>query len=51
VKDVRRLRATHLTAAPTLDTSRPVWVETDGEAAGVLPASFEMAPQALRLRL
>lgn len=50
VEAVRRLRATHLTAAPTLDTSRPVWVETDGEAAGVLPASFEMAPQALRLR-
>ena len=37
--------------ASPLDTSRPVWVETDGEAAGVLPASFEMAPQALRLRL
>jgi len=51
VEEARRLRATHLTAAPTLDTSRPVWVETDGEAAGVLPASFEMAPQALRLRL
>ena len=51
VADVRRLRAAHLTATPTLDTGRPVWVETDGEAAGVLPASFEMAPQALRLRL
>jgi diacylglycerol kinase family enzyme len=48
---MRRLRAAHLTAAPTLDTGRRVWVETDGEAVGVLPASFEMAPQALRLRL
>lgn len=48
---LRRLRATHLTAAPTLETSHPVWVETDGEAAGVLPASFETVPRALRLRL
>jgi diacylglycerol kinase family enzyme len=48
---LRRLRATHLTAAPTLDTSRPVWVETDGEAAGVLPATFEIVPRALRLRI
>jgi diacylglycerol kinase family enzyme len=48
---LRRLRATHLTAAPTLETSRPVWIETDGEAAGVLPATFEIVPRALRLRL
>lgn len=47
---LRRLRATHLTAAPTLDTSRPVWVETDGEATGVLPATFQIVPRALRLR-
>jgi diacylglycerol kinase (ATP) len=51
VPELRRLRAPRLAAAPTLETGRPVWVETDGEAVGVLPASFELLPQALRLRL
>jgi YegS/Rv2252/BmrU family lipid kinase len=49
--DVRLLRATRLTAAPTLDTDGPVWVETDGENAGVLPASFEIYPNAINLRV
>jgi len=47
----RRLRSARLTAAPTLDTSRAVAVETDGESAGVLPASFEIFPAALNLRV
>ena len=47
----RRLRSARLTAAPTLDTSGPVAVETDGESAGVLPASFEIYPGALNLRV
>jgi diacylglycerol kinase family enzyme len=47
----RRLRTTRLTAAPTLDTSRAVAVETDGESAGVLPATFEIYPGAVNLRI
>ncbi len=47
----RRLRSTRLTAAPTMETRRPVMVETDGEAAGMLPASFEILPNAIRIRL
>jgi diacylglycerol kinase family enzyme len=47
----RRLRAARLTAAPTLDTLAPVDVETDGESAGVLPATFEIYPAAINLRL
>ena len=47
----RRLRSTRLTAAPTLDTSGPVAVETDGESAGVLPATFEIHPGAVNLRV
>jgi len=46
----RLWRSSRLTAAPTLDTSRPVLVETDGEAVGQLPASFEIAPGAIRIR-
>lgn len=49
--ELRLLRSTRLTAAPIKETSRPVWVETDGEAVGILPASFEIAPRVLRLRL
>lgn len=47
----RRLRSARLTAAPTLDTARPVDVETDGESAGVLPATFEIFPAAINLRV
>jgi diacylglycerol kinase (ATP) len=47
----RRLRSARLTAAPTLDTGGPVAVETDGESAGVLPASFEVHVGALNLRV
>ncbi|HWA70214.1 MAG TPA: diacylglycerol kinase family protein [Rhizomicrobium sp.] len=46
----RLMRSARLTAAPTLDTSGRVAVETDGESAGVLPASFEILPAALNLR-
>jgi diacylglycerol kinase (ATP) len=47
----RRLRSLRLTAAPTLDTNGAVMVETDGESAGVLPATFEIYPAAINLRV
>lgn len=47
----RILRTTRLTAAPTVDTDRLVEVETDGESAGVLPATFEVLPGAINVRL
>ena len=46
----RTFRSARLTAAPTLDTQRAVDVETDGESAGVLPATFEIYPVAINLR-
>ena len=49
-KNARALRAARLTAAPTLDTRGAVDVETDGESAGVLPATFEIYPVAINLR-
>jgi diacylglycerol kinase family enzyme len=49
-KNARNLRAARLTAAPTLDTRGAVDVETDGESAGVLPATFEIYPVAINLR-
>ncbi len=48
---LRHWRSTRLTVAPTLDTGAPVFVETDGEAAGLLPATFEILPNAIRVRL
>jgi diacylglycerol kinase family enzyme len=48
---VRQMRAARLTAAPTLDTQGAVDVETDGESAGVLPATFEIYPAAINLRV
>lgn len=47
----RSLRIARLTAAPTLDTFSPVDVECDGEATGVLPATFEIVPAAINLRI
>jgi len=47
----RTLRATRLTAAPTVDTDGLVEVETDGQSAGVLPATFEVLPGAINIRL
>lgn len=47
----RRLRTARLMAAPTLDTDGPVPVETDGDYAGVLPATFEIYPNAINLRV
>jgi len=46
----RLLRGTRLTAAPTVDTAGRVAVETDGESAGFLPATFEILPGLLNLR-
>jgi diacylglycerol kinase family enzyme len=48
---LRRRRSTRLTAAPTVETRHPVMVETDGEAVGMLPASFEILPGAIRIRI
>ncbi len=48
---VRRLRSVRLTAAPTLDTRGAVAVETDGESVGVLPATFQIYPSAINLRV
>jgi len=48
---LRRLRSARLTAAPTLDTQGMVLVETDGECAGTLPATFEIYPNAINLRI
>lgn len=47
---LRLWRSTRLTAAPTLDTRGSILVETDGEAVGQLPASFEIVPGAIRVR-
>jgi diacylglycerol kinase family enzyme len=49
-ENVRTLRTARLTGAPTLDTRDAVGVETDGECAGVLPATFEIYPVAINLR-
>jgi diacylglycerol kinase (ATP) len=48
---VRVVRASRLTAAPTVDTNGPVLIETDGESAGVLPATFEILHNAINLRV
>jgi len=48
---VRVVRGTHVVAAPVVETGgRAVWIETDGESAGRLPATFEILPGALNLR-
>lgn len=49
-QNARSLRSARLTAAPTLDTRGAVDVETDGESAGVLPATFEIYPVTINLR-
>lgn len=48
---LRTVRAARLTAAPTLDTNERIEIETDGESAGLLPATFEILPSALNLRV
>jgi diacylglycerol kinase family enzyme len=48
--NLRQVRAAHLTAAPTLDTHGAVFVETDGESVGLLPATFDILPGAINLR-
>jgi diacylglycerol kinase (ATP) len=47
---VRLVRASRLMAAPTVDTHGAVTVETDGESAGLLPATFEVLAGAINLR-
>jgi len=45
---VRTLRARRLRLTPTTDD--PIWLEGDGELLGRLPATFEIAPLALRVQ-
>ncbi|MBV9331102.1 MAG: diacylglycerol kinase family lipid kinase, partial [Alphaproteobacteria bacterium] len=48
---VRVFRSRKLTAAPIAQKgSKPVRVEADGESAGLLPATFEILPGALRVK-
>ena len=48
---VRVLHGRHVVVAPVAETrGRPVLIETDGEAAGRLPATFEILPRAINLR-
>lgn len=48
---VRVLRGQHVVVAPVAETrGRAVLIETDGESAGRLPATFEILPRAINLR-
>jgi diacylglycerol kinase (ATP) len=48
---VRVLRGASVVAAPVAEgRGRPILIETDGESAGRLPATFEILPKALNLR-
>lgn len=48
---VRSLRGRKVMAAPVAETGgHPVFIEVDGESAGILPATFEILPGALNLR-
>jgi diacylglycerol kinase (ATP) len=48
---VRVLHGQHVVVAPVAETrGRAVYIETDGESAGRLPATFEILPSALNLR-
>ncbi len=49
--NVRVLRGRRVVAVPVAETrGRAVLIETDGESAGRLPATFEILPRALNLR-
>lgn len=49
--NVRVMRASRVVVAPVAETrGRAVLIETDGESAGRLPATFEILPRALNLR-
>jgi YegS/Rv2252/BmrU family lipid kinase len=49
---VRALRGEKVVAVPVVETrGRPVLIEVDGENAGRLPATFEILPKALYLRV
>ena len=49
--NVRVLRGRKVVAVPVAETrGKPVLIETDGESAGRLPATFEVLPRALNLR-
>ncbi len=49
--NVRVLRGRKIVAVPVAETrGRAVLIETDGESAGRLPATFEILPRALNLR-
>jgi diacylglycerol kinase family enzyme len=49
--NVKVVRAAKVVAVPVAETrGRAVLIETDGESAGRLPATFEILPRALNLR-
>jgi diacylglycerol kinase family enzyme len=49
---VRALRGRKIVAAPVAETGgHAVLIEVDGECAGRLPATFELLPRALKLRI
>ncbi len=49
---VRAWRGPRVMAAPVAETAhRPVLIEVDGESAGQLPATFDILPRALNLRV
>ena len=49
--NVRVIRGRKVIAAPVAETrGRPVFIETDGECIGRLPATFEILPRALNVR-
>ncbi|HEY0078991.1 MAG TPA: diacylglycerol kinase family protein [Pyrinomonadaceae bacterium] len=50
MQKVRHTRARRLDARPTRD-DQPVMLEIDGELAGHLPATFEIMPAALRIKV
>ncbi len=52
VKDpkVRVFRAARVIAAPAAGGGRPIRMEIDGEGGAILPATFEIAPKALKIR-
>lgn len=50
--NVRVLRGPQVVAAPVAETGHhPVLIEADGESAGQLPATFDILPRALNLRV
>lgn len=50
LEEVKSTRAKHIEVAP-LDKKHDIYIETDGELPGKLPAVYEIVPQALKVRV